>query len=114
MQRIVSRRWVSAATGLETAAQADEQVAKAKQRGIAARGAVGRSRQAWRQAEDGFAQAVAAAVALHRLKVALALGRPEGQRNDRAWAQQQSNDTISEMDGEGWGLLTCHPPIIVS
>jgi hypothetical protein len=104
-QRIVSRRWASAAKGLETASQADEQVAKAKQRGIDARGAAGRSRQAWRQAEGVFDQAVAAEAARNRLKAALALWRPDGQRNDRAWAQQQIRDTISEMGGEGWGKV---------
>jgi len=105
MQRIVSRRWASAAKGLETASQADEPVAKAKQRGIDARGAAGRSRQAWRQAEGVFDQAVAAEAAMNRIKAALALWRPDGQLNDRAWAQQQMSDTISEMGGEGWGKV---------
>jgi hypothetical protein len=105
MQRIVSRRWASAAQGLETASQADEQVAQAKQRGIDARGAAGRSRQAWRQAEGVFDQAVAAEAALHRIKAALALWRPDGQLHDRPWAQQQIRDTISEMGGEEWGKV---------
>ena len=101
----MSRRWASAAKGLETASQADEQVAKAKQRGIDARGAAGRSRQAWRQAEGVFDQAVAAEAAMNCLKAALALWRPDGQRNGRAWAQQQMSDTSSEMGGEAWGKV---------
>src|SRR5215475_4992742 len=105
MQRIVSRRWASAVKGLETASQADEQVAKAKQRGIDACGAAGRSRQAWRQAESVFDQAVAAEAALNRIKAALAWWRPDGQLNDRTWAQQQIRDTISEMGGEEWGKV---------
>jgi hypothetical protein len=104
-QRSVSRRWASAAPGLETASQAAEPVAKAKQRGSEARGAAGRSRQAWRQAEDVLDQAGAAAVALHRIQAALALWRPDGQRHDRAWAPPPMSDPRREMGGEGWGQV---------
>jgi len=105
MQRIVSRRWASAATRLETASQADEQVAKAKQHGIDARGVAGRSRQAWRQAERVFDQALQAETAMNRIKAAVALWRPDGQLNDRAWAQRQISDTISELGGQEWGKV---------
>ena len=105
MQRIVSRRWASAAKHLETASQADAQVAKAKQHGIDARGRAGRSRQAWGQAERVFDQAVAAETAMNRIKAAVALWRPDGHLNDRAWAQQQRAETISELGAEEWGKV---------
>jgi hypothetical protein len=40
---------------------------------------------------------------LARIKAALALRRPDGQLHDRAWAQQQSTDTIGEWAGDAWG-----------
>jgi hypothetical protein len=100
---MVSRRWAAAATRLATAAQADAQVAKAKPHGIDARGVAGRSRQAWRQAERVFDQALQADTAMNRRKAAVAWWRPDGPLHARAWAQQQRSDTLSERGGEAWG-----------
>jgi len=105
MQRVVSRRWAGAAKRLETASKADEQVAQAKRHGIDARAAAGRARQAWHQAERVFDQAVAAETAMNRIKAAVALWRPDGHLNDRAWAQQQIAETISELGAEEWGKV---------
>jgi hypothetical protein len=104
-QRVVSRRWAGAAKRLETASKADEQVAQAQRHGIDARAAAGRARQAWNQAERVFDHAEQAAQALARIKAALALRRPDGQLNDRAWAQQQITDTIGELEGDEWGKV---------
>ena len=54
MQRVVSRRWAQVEKLMDTAAQADQHVAHAKQRGIDARGAAGRARGAWGKAERAF------------------------------------------------------------
>ncbi len=105
MQRVVSRRWAGAAKRLETASKADEQVAQVKRHGIDARAAAGRARQAWHQAERVFDQAVAAETAMNRIKAAVALWRPDGHLNDRAWAQQQIAETISELGAEEWGKV---------
>ncbi len=40
--------------------------------------------------------------AVARITGALALLRPNGQRNDRAWAQQQISDALGELPGEAW------------
>jgi hypothetical protein len=105
MQRVVSRRWAGAAKRLETASKADEQVAQAKRHGIDARAAAGRARQAWHQAERVFDHAEQAEQAMARIKAALALRRPDGQLNDRAWAQQQIADTMGELEGDEWGKV---------
>ena len=65
----------------------------------------GRARQAWNQAERVFDHAEQAEQALARIKAALALRRPDGQLNDRAWAQQQITDTIGELEGDEWGKV---------
>jgi len=100
---MVRRRWAAAATRVETASQADEQVAKATQHGSDARGVAARSRQAWRQAERVFDQALQADPALHRIKAAVAFWRPDGPRHDRAWAHRQRSGTLSALGGEAWG-----------
>ena len=35
----------------------------------------------------------------------MALWRPDGHLNDRAWAQQQRAETISALGGEEWGKV---------
>ena len=80
-------------------------MAQAKRHGIDARAAAGRARQAWHQAERVFDQAVAAETAMNRIKAAVALWRPDGHLNDRAWAQQQIAETISELGAEEWGKV---------
>jgi hypothetical protein len=89
MPRVVGRQWARAEKLLDTAAQADQQVAHAKQRGIDARGAAGRARAAWGKAERAFDEAVQVDAAVERIRAASTLVRPAGQLNDRAWAQAQ-------------------------
>ena len=80
-------------------------MAQAKRHGIDARAAAGRARQAWNQAERVFDHAEQAEQAMARIKAALALWRPDGQLNDRAWAQQQIADTMGELAGDAWGKV---------
>jgi len=105
MQRLVSRRWAGAEKRLDAASQTDQQVARAKRRGIDARAAAGRARAAWRKAERAFGEAVQAAAALEWIKAAFALFRPDGQLNDRAWAQQQIMEAMDALVGEEWGKV---------
>ena len=105
MQRVVSRRWAQAEKLLDTAAQADQQVAHAKQRGIEARGAAGRARAAGGKAERAFDEAVQGDTAVEDLRAALACVRPDGQLNDRAWAQAQSTAALEALGGEAWGKV---------
>jgi hypothetical protein len=105
MQRVVSRRWAQAEKLLDTAAQAEQQVAHAKQRGIDARGAAGRARAAWGKAERAFDEAVQVDTAVKDIRAALACVRPDGQLNDRAWAQAQITDALGALGGEAWSKV---------
>ena len=80
--RVVGRQWARAEKLIDTAAQADQQVAHAKQQGIDARGAAGRARAAWGKAERAFDEAVQVEAAVGRIRAALACVRPDGQLND--------------------------------
>ncbi len=102
MQRVVGRRWARAEKLVEAAAQAEQQVKDAKRRGIDARGAAARARAAWGKAERAFDTAVQVEAAVERIKAALALCRPDGQLNDRAWAQQQITEALGELAGDAW------------
>ncbi len=105
MQRVVGRRWARAEKLVEAAAQAEQQVEDAKRRGIDARGAAARARAAWSTAEGAFDKAVQVEAAVARITGALALLRPDGQLNDRAWAQQQISDALGELPGEAWNKV---------
>jgi hypothetical protein len=105
MQRVVSRRWAQAEKRLDTAAQADQQVEDVKRRGIDARGAAGRARAAWGKAERACDEAVQVEAAVACITAALALVRPDGQLNGRAWAQQQITEALGELVGEEWSKV---------
>jgi len=105
MQRVVSRRWAQVEKLMDTAAQADQRVAHAKQRGIDARGAAGRARGAWGKAERAFDEAVQVDTAVEGIRAALAWVRPDGQLNDRAWAQAQITAALGALVGDAWGKV---------
>jgi hypothetical protein len=105
MQRIVGRRWAQVEKLVDAAAQAEQQVEEAKRRGIDARGAAARARAAWSKAERAFDAAVQVEAAVERIKAALALLRPDGRLNDRAWAQQQITEALGELVGEAWSKV---------
>jgi hypothetical protein len=101
-QRVVGRQWARAEKLVDTAAQADQQVAHAKQRGIDARGAAGRARAAWGKAERAFDEVGQVDAAVERIRAALTLVRPDGQRNDRVGAPAQIPDALRALGGEAW------------
>jgi hypothetical protein len=105
MQRVVRRRWAQVEKLLDTAAQADQHVVHAKQRGIDARGAAGHARAAWGKAERAFDEAVQVDTAAQGIRAALACVRPDGQRNDRAWAQAQITAALGALGDEAWGKV---------
>jgi hypothetical protein len=105
MQRVVSRRWAQVEKLMDTAAQAEQRVAHAKQRGIDARGAAGRARGAWGKAERACDEAVQVDTAVEGIRAALAWVRPDGQLNDRAWAQAQITAALGALVGDAWGTV---------
>lgn len=64
-------------------------MAHSKQHGRDARGVAQHARRAWHKAERGFDEAVPTAGVVRRVAMALAVLRPDGKLNERAWAQEQ-------------------------
>ncbi len=60
------------------------------------------ARAAWGKAERAFDAAVQVEAAVERIKAALALFRPDGQLNTRAWAQQQITEALGALVGDAW------------
>jgi hypothetical protein len=87
LQRVVHSKWQRAERQLDTATAADRKVAQSKQRGRDARGVAQQSRAAWRKAEQYFDAAVQTEGVIQRVEMALAIFRPDGELNDRQWAQ---------------------------
>jgi hypothetical protein len=78
-------------------------VAQTKQRGYDARGVARQAWRAWRTAERLFDEAVQAEAALQQVEAALAWFRPQGELNDRQWAQAQLHDATQRLAGPEWG-----------
>jgi hypothetical protein len=75
---------------VEAAAKADAKVAQRQQSGRDARGVARQAWLAWHKAEHVFDETVLAEAIAEQVAVALGLFRPEGDFNDRQWAQAQT------------------------
>ncbi len=61
--------------------------------------------RAWRKAERYFDEAVQTEGVVSRVAMALAVFRPDGQLNDRAWAQAQLQEATKPLTGPEWGKV---------
>ena len=98
LQRVVHGKWKRAERQLDTATEADHKVAQSKQRGRDARGVAQQARRAWHKAERYFDEAVQTEGVVRRVALALAIFRPDGELNDRQWAQAQ-------LQGQAMGVV---------
>jgi hypothetical protein len=89
----------------EKAEQADREVARCRQRGEDARGAAMHSRSAWKAVKAAFDEAEHIEAAWRRAEQALALFRPDGQLNDRTWAEAEIRAAIEELNGSEWSKV---------
>ena len=105
LQRGVHGKWQRAERQLETATEADHKVAQSKQRGRDARGVAQHARTVWRKAERYFDEAVQTEGVVSRVAMALAVFRPDGTLNDRAWAQAQLQEATTSLRGPEWGKV---------
>ena len=60
---------------------------------------------AWRKAEQYFAEAVQTEGVIKRVEMALAIVRPDGELNDRRWAQEQLREANKPLAGPEWGKV---------
>jgi hypothetical protein len=65
-------------------------------------GATTRARTAWKKAEEAFYEAERIEAAWRRAEQALVLFRPDGQLNDRAWAEVEIAVAVSQLNGLEW------------
>jgi hypothetical protein len=105
LQRVVHGKWKRAERPLDTATEADHKVAQSKQRGRDARGVAQQARRAWHKAERYFDEAVQTAGVVRRVALALAIFRPDGELNDRQWAQAQLQEATKPLTGPEWGKV---------
>jgi hypothetical protein len=102
LQRVVHGKWQRAERQLDTATEADHKVAQSKQRGRDARGVAQHARTAWRKAEQSFDEAVQTEGVIKRVEMALVIFRPDGELNDRQWAQAQLQEATKPLTGPEW------------
>jgi hypothetical protein len=105
LQRVRHRTWRQAERQLEAASTAAAKVEQSNQRGRDARGAARQAGCAGRKAERLCDHAVVAEAAAERVAAALALLRPEGDLNDRQWAQAPLRDATEPLTGQAWGKV---------
>jgi hypothetical protein len=94
----VERTWEQA----EAASRAVEQ---AQRQGQDARGLAPRAGAAWKEAEAAFRRYEQGEAAWRRAEPALSLFRPDGQLNDRSWAQEQVAAALPGLSGPEWSKV---------
>lgn len=105
LQRVMQRQWKQAERQVEAASEADQKVAKNKQRGRDARGVAKQAWWAWHKAERLFDHAVQAEAAVQRIETALGVLNPQGQLNDRPGVQTQVSEAIEALPGKEWSKV---------
>jgi hypothetical protein len=105
-QRALRREWQAAEHLWVAAEAADREVAQADRQGRKKSGPVKRALVAWAKAERAFTTAERREAAWKRAAAALEFFRPDGQRNDRAWAAAEMVAAVRELPGERWAK-TC-------
>jgi hypothetical protein len=87
--RVLRRSWNRVEHLWEQAEIASRRVEQSQRQGQDARGAAVAARHAWKKAEAAFAQYERSEAGWKMAHGALSVFRPDGQLNDRAWAEQQ-------------------------
>jgi len=96
---VIHRMWRRAESLWEKAEAADRELARCRQQGKHCYLASGQARAAWRKAEGAFWEAERVEAAWKRAEQALAVFRPDGQLNDRAWAEAEIAAATAELSG---------------
>lgn len=101
-RRVLAGPWRRAEAAWENAEAADAPVAEAKRKGEDARGVAGPARGAWQKAERLLAEVDRQESAWQRARAALAVFRPDGTLNERAWAEAEIAAARAELPGPEW------------
>jgi len=104
-RRVLSQLWSRVERTWEQAEAADRAVAQAQRQGRDARGAARQASVAWKKAEAAFRRDEEGEAAWKRAEPALSLFRPDGQLNDRSWAQAQIAAALPGLSGSEWSKV---------
>src|SRR5262249_3359803 len=104
-QRVLGQLWSRVERLWEQAEAADRGVAQAQRQGRDARGPALRARAAWNQVVEAFRGYEQAERAWKRAEPALSVFRPDGQLNDRAWAEAQVAAAGPGLSGPEWSKV---------
>jgi hypothetical protein len=88
--------------------QAEARLRKDQRQGIDARAAAGKARRAWTAAVESFDRYEAIETAWKHAEAALAVFRPDGRLNDRAWAEARVAAALPALVGRAWVRVVNH------
>jgi hypothetical protein len=101
-QRALAGPWRQAEAAWQQAEAADRAVAAAQQQGQDARHVSARAWRAWQKAEQALAAVERQEAAWRRAQAALVVFRPDGQLNDRVWAEGEIAAAVKDLPGKTW------------
>jgi hypothetical protein len=101
-QRVLAGPWRRAQAAWEDAEAADVRVATAKQQGRDARRVAQQAWQAWQEAERRLREVDQMECSWQRARAALAVFRPDGTLNERAWAEAEIAAALANLQGPEW------------
>jgi hypothetical protein len=104
-ERALGRSWAQVEALWEEAESADRRVEQARRRTGDTRGVATAAAEAWTKVGGAFARYEAAAAGWARARSALGVFRPDGQLNDRAWAQAQVAAAVPLLCGQAWSKV---------
>jgi hypothetical protein len=104
-RRVLKVLWNKVKKDWKAAEKADVRVARCKRKGEYAHGPAGAARSAWARVAKSMQHYDAARAAWRRAKAALELFRPDGQLNDRTWAEARVSEALPALAGKAWTTL---------
>jgi hypothetical protein len=104
-RRVLSTLWQRVERHWERAEVASRAVEKKRQQGIGVWGLTRPANVAWKKATLAFQLHEKKETVWKRAELALNVFRPDGQLNDRAWAQEQVAWALPRLPGPGWSKV---------
>jgi hypothetical protein len=104
-RRVLRLIWNRVERLWEQAELASRRLEESQRQGHDARGPAGAASRAWKQAEAAFAEYERSEAGWKIAHSALAVFRPEGRLNDRAWASEQIALALPMLSGREWSKV---------
>jgi hypothetical protein len=104
-RRVLRLSWDHVERCWEQAEAATRRVEQAQRQGQDSRGVAVAARGAWKKAEAAFQQYERSEAGWKVAHGALAVFRPDGHLNDRAWAREQIAWALPELSGRAWSKV---------